>query len=112
LSSGSLRLPGQIAPIEHGQHSHLDRHEIDDHRRKYPHLRTTSRATETGIRSDACLLSERQTKLQDEQRITSQASAARDYADLSPDWAELTATGPVSVDDLDESAYDFGDQAA
>lgn len=39
-------------------------------------------------------------------------AAARDYADLAPDWTALTATGPVPVDDLDENADDFGDEAA
>jgi hypothetical protein len=40
-------------------------------------------------------------------------AAARQYASLTPSWAELTATGPVAVDTLDaEDADDFGDQAA
>ncbi|MGH3164512.1 MAG: FtsK/SpoIIIE domain-containing protein, partial [Trebonia sp.] len=37
-------------------------------------------------------------------------AAARDYADLAPDWAALTATGPVALDD--QAAGDFGDAEA
>jgi S-DNA-T family DNA segregation ATPase FtsK/SpoIIIE len=37
-------------------------------------------------------------------------AAARAYADLAPDWATLTATGPVALDD--QAADDFGDTEA
>lgn len=37
-------------------------------------------------------------------------TAARAYAGLTPDWAALTATGPVSLDG--QAADDFGGQAA
>lgn len=38
-------------------------------------------------------------------------AAARQYAHLTPSWAELTATGPVAVDGLAD-ADDFGDAEA
>jgi S-DNA-T family DNA segregation ATPase FtsK/SpoIIIE len=37
-------------------------------------------------------------------------AAARAYASLTPDWAALTATGPVPLDD--QAAADFGDAKA
>ena len=38
-------------------------------------------------------------------------AAARRYASLTPSWAELTATGPLPVDELAD-ADDFGDAQA